>query len=84
MRMERSTEAAERRPDVAVQNGRATDGGHQAPAPPARVRSRWQPAGGIHNILLAAGPAATHLSTQTLPLGPPVACVLATGPAPSA
>ncbi|MCI2423302.1 class I SAM-dependent methyltransferase [Saccharopolyspora sp. K220] len=34
----------------------------------------------IENLLRDAG--FTHLSTQTLPLSPPVACVLATNPAP--
>jgi ubiquinone/menaquinone biosynthesis C-methylase UbiE len=36
----------------------------------------------IENLLRGAG--FTHLSTHTLPLGPPVACVLAESPGPSA
>jgi SAM-dependent methyltransferase len=39
-------------------------------------------AGEIENLLRGAG--FTHLSTETLPLSPPVACVLAASPDPSA
>jgi ubiquinone/menaquinone biosynthesis C-methylase UbiE len=66
---------------------------HQRLAPGGRIAIVSQPrcpgatadtsrsaARDIEDLLTGAG--FTHLSTQTLPLSPPVACVLATGPAP--
>ena len=54
----------------------------QPRCPGATAETSRNAAREIEKLLREAG--FTHLSTQTLPLSPPVACVLAASPGPSA